>query len=268
MGLADTADGGTDMQPDAEIGDGSPSLRLYLTEPARGALGLAALPLAAPWLHRAPRGDGHPVLVLPGLLGADASTAVLRTFLRGLGHRAYGWGLGRNYGPNDRIMTRMPRLLAELADEHNSAVSLVGWSLGGIYARELARNRPDLVRQVITMGSPFAQAHDRQSRAQGVFDWHARKRGLHPSVPTRQTLALPVDVPVTAVYSQRDGIVDWQACVESPGHQSQNVRVRCSHLGFGHDPAVLWLLADRLSHPTWRPFEPPRWLRRLYLEAR
>ncbi|MGQ0838970.1 esterase/lipase family protein [Actinokineospora sp.] len=242
----------------------APSLGLYLTEPARGVLDLAALPLAAPWLYRAPRGEGRPVLVLPGLLAGDASTAVLRTFLRHLGHRAYGWRLGRNYGPGAAVMTRLPAMLTTLAERHDGPVSIVGWSLGGIYARELARQNPSVVRQVITLGSPFAQIDDRQSRAQKVYDRYARSRGVHPRTPTRAVLAAPIDVPVTAVHSRRDGIVHWQTCVETPGHQSQNVRVRCSHLGYGHDPAVLWLIADRLAATTWRPFEPPRALRMLY----
>src|SRR6202044_2055618 len=133
-----------------------PSAGLYLTEPARGLAELATLPLAAPWLAAAPRGDGHGVLVLPGLLASDMSTVLLRQFLRWLGYEVRGWSLGRNVGPTDAVLDELPRALAALAERRGGPVSVVGWSLGGIYARELARPHPEHVRQVITLGSPFA----------------------------------------------------------------------------------------------------------------
>ena len=133
-----------------------PSAGLYLTEPARGLAGLAFLPLAAPWLATAPRGDGHGVLVAPGLLATDTSTALLRRFLRRLGYDVRGWDLGRNRGPTEAVLDGLPRALAALAGRTGGPVSVVGWSLGGIYARELARQHPGRVRQVITLGSPFA----------------------------------------------------------------------------------------------------------------
>jgi pimeloyl-ACP methyl ester carboxylesterase len=247
-----------------------PSLALYMSEPARGAVEFAALPFARPWLTMAPRGDGHGVLALPGLMATDTSMAPMRGFLRRLGYHTRGWRLGRNLGPTEQVLDQLPRSLESLADRTGGPVSIVGWSLGGIYARELARDHPELVRQVITMGSPFAMVHSRQSRAGGAY----RLRGyLHaePSrLPSRARLRRPVPVPSTAVYSRLDGIVAWRACIEATSENHQNVPVRCSHLGFGVDPATLWLLADRLAQPAdqWRPFQPPRWLRALYPVAR
>ncbi len=144
-------------------------------------------------------------------------------------------------------------------------VSVIGWSLGGIFARELARERPELVRQVITLGSPFALTDPRQSRADSTYRRHARTHA-GGRVPTRRQVAQPIGVPSTALYSRRDGIVAWRACVEPETELHQNIEVRCAHLGFGADPATLWAVADRLATaPGARaPFVPPPALRPLY----
>jgi hypothetical protein len=242
-----------------------PSMGLLLTEPARSLGDLVTLPLAAPWLSVAPRGDGHGVLVLPGLLASDSSTAVLRRFLRLIGYQVRGWNLGRNIGPTDEVLDGLPVQLAELADQTGGPVSVIGWSLGGIYARELARQRAGAVRRVITLGSPFALTDPRQSHADRAYQ---RRSGRHASdrVPTREQVSRPISVPSTAIYSRRDGIVSWRACIEPETDLHQNVEVRCAHLGFGVDPATLWLIADRLAVPAdqRRQFRPPTALRSLY----
>jgi pimeloyl-ACP methyl ester carboxylesterase len=257
----DTAD-----EPSAEGRPARPPAGLFLIEPARGLGGLAVLPLAAPWLAVAPRGDGHGVLVLPGLLASDRSTALLRRFLRSLGYVVRGWDLGRNVGPTEAVLDGLPRALAALAERTGGPVSVVGWSLGGIYARELARERPAQVRQVITLASPFALTDPRQSRADGAYRRRSRLHASHGRLPTREQVARPISVPSTAVYSRRDGIVSWQACIEPETAVHENVEVRCGHLAFGTDLATLWLVADRLAVPAgrWRPFRPPRPLRPLY----
>ncbi len=242
-----------------------PSLGLLLTEPARGLAELATLPLATPWLAFAPRGDGHGVLVLPGLLASDTSTGVLRRFLRRLGYQVYGWSLGRNIGPTSEVLDELPALLAARVRDTGGPVSVIGWSLGGIYARELARDHPGQVRRVITLGSPFALTDDEHSHADRAYQRRAR---LHATgrVPTREQIGRPIGVPSTAVYSRRDGIVSWRACIEPETHLHQNVEVRCAHLGFGVDPATLWLIADRLAVPAGAlsPFRPPAPLRSFY----
>jgi len=248
---------------------GPPPVGWLLTEPARSALDLAGAGLAAPWLAWAPRGDGHPVLVLPGLLAGDVSTTVLRGFLLSLGHQTQGWGLGRNVGPTAEVVAGLPQALEKLARQVGGPVSVIGWSLGGIYARVLARRRPGLVRQVITLGSPFAMRDRRQSRANRTFERYAHQHAEHFDIPAAEFSA-PLPVPSTAVYSRRDGIVDWRGCIDPPGPQRQNIEVRCSHLGFGHDAATLWAVADRLALPAgeWTPFTPPRRLRLLYPDQR
>ena len=182
-------------QPDAEGRPTRPPAGLFLTEPARGLGKLAVLPLAAPWLAAAPRGDGHGVLVLPGLLASDLSTALLRRFLRSLGYAVRGWDLGRNVGPTEAVLDGLPRALAALAERTGGPVSVVGWSLGGIYARELARERPGQVRQVITFASPFGLTDPRQSRAEGAYRRRSRLHADGRRVPTREQVARPISVP-------------------------------------------------------------------------
>jgi pimeloyl-ACP methyl ester carboxylesterase len=210
----------------------------YATEPLRAVLEGGALAAGLPLLRFAPRGEPHPVLVLPGLLASDVSTTVLRGWLGRLGYRVVGWDLGRNRGPTPQVVTGLRRLLDRLTAEHRGPVSVVGWSLGGIFARGLAARSPDQVRQVVTLGSPFAAA-------EGALDDTAGRR--------------PLPVPSTSVYSREDGIVDWRACLQEVGPASENVAIRGSHLGLGHNPAALWVVADRLAQPAgrWRPFQPP-----------
>lgn len=242
----------------------APAARLFLTEPARGLTDFGML-FTASWLAAAPRGDGHGVLVLPGFLATDASTGVLRRYLRRLGYNVRGWEIGRNVGPTERVLDQLPRAVTALANWTGRPVSLIGWSLGGIYARELARADPERVRQVITLGSPFALSDSRQSRADGMYRRHAH---LHARdrVPLPEQVMRPIGVPSTAVYSRRDGIVAWQACIESRTELHDNVEVLCSHLGFGVDASTLWLIADRLALPagTQPRFVPPPRKRHFY----
>jgi pimeloyl-ACP methyl ester carboxylesterase len=256
------SDGPARSRPEA----GKPATGLLLTEPLRGLADLGALLLATPGLLAAPRGDGHGVLVFPGLLASDTSTVPLRAFLRWLGYDVRGWDLGRNTGPTEAILAGLPRAVLDHAERTGRPVSLIGWSLGGIYAREMARRHPRQVRQVITLGSPYAMRDPKQSHAEGPY---RRLRSLHAPearLPGPEVRSRPIDVPSTSVYSRWDGVVDWHACVEPQTPVHQNVEVRCSHLGFGVDPATLWLIADRLAVPAGQrvPFRPPFALRPLY----
>jgi pimeloyl-ACP methyl ester carboxylesterase len=252
--------------PDAGRSAAGPSTRLLLTEPIRGLADHAALLLATPVLAAAPRGDSHGVLVLPGLLASDSSTIPLRGFLRWLGYAVRGWDLGRNHGPTEEILAGLPRAVLEHAERTGRPVSLIGWSLGGVYAREMARRHPRMVRQVITLGSPYALHDPRQSHAHGPYQRLSFLHAPEHTLPSREQRAKPIGVPSTAVYSRWDGVVAWQACIEPETALHQNLEVRCSHLGFGVDPATLWLIADRLAVPAGQqiPFRPPLPLRPLY----
>ena len=253
-----------DAAPDRD--GGRPGAGLLLTEPVRGLADLAALLLAAPGLLAAPRGDGHGVLVFPGLLAGDSSTVPLRVFLRWLGYRVRGWDLGRNRGPTDAVLAGLPCAVLDHAERTGGPVSLIGWSLGGVYAREMARRHPRKVRQVITLGSPHALSDPRQTHAHGPYQRLSPRHVPDGQLPSREQRSRPISVPSTSVYSRWDGVVAWQACVEPETALHQNVEVRCSHVGFGVDPATLWLIADRLAVPAGQrvPFRPPLALRPLY----
>jgi pimeloyl-ACP methyl ester carboxylesterase len=242
--------------------DDGPALPLYLSEPSRAAADYGLYLAARPLLPRLPHGDGHPVLVLPGLLADDVSTRTLRRVLRRLGYRVHGWRLGRNIGPTAACVTGLRDRMDDLADRYGRPVSLIGWSLGGIFARDIARRSPESVRQVITLGSPFRLERNSQSRATKVFARYSHLHVEHRTLPL-ESETTPLPVPSTSIYSHFDGIVHWQTCLDTPGANCENIAVMASHLGLGHHPAAIWAIADRLAQPagSWAPFSSPRWLR-------
>ncbi len=239
-----------------------PSLALLATEPPRAGLDAAALLATWPLLATARRGDGHPVLVLPGLMTGDPATAVLRRALRALGHDVHGWSLGTNRGPTSRVVSRLRVTVDRLAQDSGRAVTLVGWSLGGLYAQELARATPSRIRGLVTLGSPVLTRSGWVQQASRLADLTPGAGPLPRPWAERGTLR----VPATSVYTRGDGIVAWSACRYDERPHRENVEVRGSHLGLGTNPAVLWLLADRLAQPEggWRPFRPPTALRPLF----
>ncbi len=235
-----------------------PSMLLAATELPRALLELGSLPLSMPLIAQAPRGDGHPVLVLPGFVTSDISTRPLRAFLDRMGYDTHGWELGRNLGPK-AIGQQGEHLIARLEEVHGETgkrVSLVGWSLGGVMARQLSRWRTDMVRQVITLGSPIV-GDPRSTNA-----WRAYEQLTGQRIKDRDTqdmLAesqIPPPVPATAIYSKRDGIVAWQNCVEPQSATTDNIEVHGSHCGLGVNPVVLYAVADRLAQRegAWKPF--------------
>lgn len=240
-----------------------PPLQWLSFEGVRLAGELGALALAWPLLAQAPRGDGHTVLVLPGFLATDNSTAAMRHYLKSLGYDAQGWQLGRNLGGNRGTHGLARERLDALAQQSGRKVSLIGWSLGGILARELARHVPQHVRQVITLGSPLYGDTRRTTSAWWVHRAiHGRDSINHGDY--RGIGAPPV--PTTSVFDRHDGVVGWRSSVELPGPQVQSIETVSSHIGFGVNPLVFWLLADRLAQPEdqWQPFVAPRALRRQY----
>ena len=207
-----------------------------------------------------PRGDGQPVLVLPGFLAGPESTVFLRGHLRRLGYRAHDWRQGRNLGITPDLAARLEDLLLELYDRYGRAVSLIGWSAGGVYAREMARALPHYTRQVITLGSPF-NGHPSKTRAWQTY--RLLNRGpQHDALFTEEAVAqraAPLEVPTTSIYSRTDGIVAWQCCVADPAPQTENIEVRATHLGIGHQHEALRVIADRLAQPEgrWMPYAGP-----------
>lgn len=236
------------MQQEHEVHIVPPSRLLMLLE-ARAVAEYGALLLSRPAMNRLPQGDGHPVLVMPGFGAGDLTTHAMRRLLRRLGYRSYGWNQGRNLGVRDVLWMRLRRRLQGIVERnHGARVSLIGWSLGGIYARELAREWPELVRQVITMGSPINGRLD-ANNAVTLFRWINRHDGSGTDWAEFQRRREPPPVPCTAIYSRRDGVVAWQCAMEEAAPNTCNIQVSASHLGLGFNPRVMRVLANRLARP-------------------
>lgn len=235
-----------------------PSLFLLASEVVRAGLEYGAFRLSRPILKYNQAGDGHPILVLPGFMAGDSSTSALRKLLNEIGYAAYGWGQGRNIA-DPRLVDASIEKLNSLYEQYGEKVSVIGWSLGGVYARELARACPDCVRQVITLGSPFGGIEEDNNAA-----WLHKilvKREKVEEFPREimDRLALPIEVPMTAIYSESDGIVPWKCCLEAQeNHQTQNIKVRGSHCGLAHNPLVLPIIFDRLMYrqSDWQAYSP------------
>ena len=216
------------------------------------ALGVASLPA----LSLAPKGDGHTVLVLPGFLTSDASTDFLRNYLRALGLNAVGWEMGRNLGGLYRMREQLRKKVGELRRESGKRVSVVGWSLGGVYARDLALSLPDLIRGIITLGSPFS-GDLRANNVGRLYDRVSGETVDDAAMEDVMALAGEMPVPATSIYSRTDGVVSWQTSMMQPSIRSENIEViGASHMGLGFNPAVLWAVADRLAQAdgVFKPF--------------
>lgn len=238
-----------------------PPARLYTALEARSAFEYTTWNASRRLLHQLPKGDGHPVLVLPGFTAADGSTLQLRALLRRLGYRTFGWKLGNNLGPTPHIVRGLEERLLSIAEKEQQPISIIGWSLGGIYARDLARRHPGLVRQVITLGSPIRMVPGDPSAARRLWETlePLHDREMIGRIGTRDDEPLPV--PSTAVYTRSDGVVHWRMCLEAKGPTSESVEVFGSHCGLGFNTSVAVVVADRLAQDVgrWRRFRPPLW---------
>jgi pimeloyl-ACP methyl ester carboxylesterase len=210
----------------------------------RAALDGAELVLRTPSLARVPKGRGAPVLVLPGFGASDVSTAVLRRFLRHHRHDAVGWGMGTNRGDVPDLVPKVIALAAQLADRGGGPIPILGWSLGGVLARETARERPDLVRRVITMGTPVVGGPKYTLTARAYAARGADLDEIEAIVDARNRV--PISVPITALWSKNDGVVDWRACIDRH-NPVEHVQVRATHLGMGASAEVFDIVARRLA---------------------
>lgn len=244
----------------------APDWYLKLGE-SRALFELGGFLAASPILRLLGRGDRHPVLVLPGFTAGDSSTVPLRWTIRSQGYWAHGWRLGPNLGPTEQILDGIRARLTQLHERHGGKVSLIGWSLGGIYARELARSHPDCVRQVITLGSPFRLTTADRSTVSLLVDrlspaWSSEVMRLAMEEFDKPRLT----VPSTAIYTREDGVVRWHACIDEVTDLHENIEVIGSHSGLGFNPAVHVAVSDRLqqSEHNWTPFKAPLPLRPLF----
>ena len=233
--------------------DRAPSKVLQLLE-LRAFSEFAAVLALLPLLRTAPRGDGHPVLVLPGLIASDASTKPLRAYLSDRGYEVHGWGLGRNMGLRSGVEAKMKARLREIHRRSGRKVSVVGWSLGGLFAREMASTAPDAVRSVITLGSPI-RGNPRSTNAWKVYELASGQSVDDPKL-LRLRDAAPT-VPTTSIYSRSDGIVAWKCSVEPSSDHTESIEVVGSHCGLAVNASALYAIADRLAQPegAWRHFE-------------
>ncbi|NEW93899.1 alpha/beta hydrolase [Rhodopseudomonas sp. BR0M22] len=233
-----------------------PSVALLLAE-ARSFFEFNASLLLSPLLLRAPRGDGHPVLVLPGLLASDLSTAPMRRYLRLLGYQVFAWELGRNLGGIYRMRARLRDRLTAVHDATGRKVSLVGWSLGGVYARDLALHAPEMVRDIITLGSPFT-GDVTATHAKRIYERLSGEELTEVHLEDLEPLGGEMPVPATSIYSRTDGIVNWRTSRLQPSPRAENIEVvLASHIGLIVNAAVLWAIADRLAQPEgeFTPFD-------------
>lgn len=236
-----------------------PDELLWRTEPMRAAGDFIAFWAALPTLVPAGAGDGHGVLVLPGFLADDMSTYALRSVLTAHGYRAIGWDLGTNLGPTSRLWGGAGTRLRRLHRQTGRPVTLIGQSLGGIFARELAREFPQMVRQVITLGSPYRLTTEDGPETTTVGHLYHALRGLHSHAfggPKREEERVPLAMPATSIYSRADGVVPWKSCVDVERAQSESLEVAASHCGMGMHPEVLRIVFDRLRQPEgeWTPY--------------
>lgn len=221
---------------------------------------LGAVIPAWPLLRQAPVGDGHAVIVFPGLSASDSSTLPMRGFLENLGYDVSGWHQGFNFGPRAGVLKTALTQIKDTFDATGQTVSLIGWSLGGIYARELAKQLPTCVRHVITLGTPFAGTH-LSTHAWRLYELTSG-RDIHQELSQFDLQHAP-PMPTTSIYSRTDGVVAWPASLQAPctrNPHTENLEILASHLGLGLNPSAWWALADRLAQPEgqWKPFERPR----------
>ena len=235
-----------------------PSRALLFAEPVRAALEFAAYQVMSE--QALPRGDRHAVVIFPGLATNGVVTRPLQSFCERLGYDCYDWGMGLNVGPQGDVqqwLTALAQRILALTEAHPEPISLVGWSLGGIYAREVAKRVPTRVRQVVTIGTPFAGTAEHTNV--GAL-YRMLNGGVPPTDPELcALLSSTPPVPTTSIYSRTDGVVAWQACVDE-GHDDrrrvENVEVEGSHCGMPWNPSVLRVLADRLAQRpgNWRGY--------------
>lgn len=244
------------MTADADIQ--RPPLLLTMLEGLRGGMEAAALLMVSGILAGAPRGDGHTVLVLPGFATDDSITLPLRIFLASRGYDVQPLDLGWNLDHHTVGVggEHLARRIKQLRERSGTPVSLVGWSLGGVLAREMARRTPEDVRQVITLGSPFS-GNPRATSVRALYELLTGVRIDSPAALARvATGRQPLPIPSTAIFSKSDGIAAWENCCSMTDSITENIEVHASHVGMVANPTVYHIIADRLAQPAgeWRPF--------------
>jgi len=246
-------DDGRDVPPSA------PSWLWALLEAPRALTEATALMSARALLQSLPSGDGHAVMTLPGFLASDRSMRTVRKYLRNWDYDAHRWEMGRNLGLSlERdIEAMLDHRLKSIHETSGDKVSLIGWSLGGMLARELARRNPESVRSVITLGSPMGDP--KATNAWRLFETVSGIKIDNEHIQSRvRKLREPIHgIPMTAIYSSSDAVVSSEIAKLPPGDRVESIGVAASHFGMGYNPAVFFAIADRLRQleGDWQPFE-------------
>jgi pimeloyl-ACP methyl ester carboxylesterase len=222
---------------------------------ARMVLEFPLLLFRAVELARQPRGHGEPVLVLPGYGAGDGSTAILKTYLRLLGYRVSGWHLGRSSGNVPDLLPRVLRRILTMSRKSQQPVRVIGWSFGGYLAREAARERPEAIHQVITLGTPVIGGPKYTVAARAFHRRGVDLDAMAAEIESRNMILL--ETPVTAIYSRADAFVAWQACIDHYGSNVEHVEVRTTHMGFGFSPVVYKIIAQRLAADSHAALQRP-----------
>ncbi|MEY4912153.1 MAG: hypothetical protein RL761_1816 [Pseudomonadota bacterium] len=251
-------------KPYTELHDVAPPHLALVALEMRAFWEFGAVVPSWPALQKAPKADtkadGNSVIVFPGLSAGDLSTVPLRKYLESLGYATEGWNQGLNLGPRPGVLEAARQQITDTFNQSGRKVSLIGWSLGGVYARELAKMMPDLVHCVITLGTPFAGS-PKSTNAWRVYEFASgRKTEIERAnfdLPTAPT------VPTTSIFSRTDGVVAWQGSIQAPSAgnvKTENIEIFASHVGMGLNPSAWWAVADRLSqkNTSWKPFVPPK----------
>lgn len=237
-----------------------PSLSLLGSEPWRAALEFLAFQVDDGRQRKmVPAGDGHPVIIFPGLATDNSAIAPLRDYCDSLGYSVLDWGRGFNTGPQGDLNQWLKELAAHTAgvlSGHQEKATLIGWSLGGLYAREVGKLLAPQVRQVITIGTPFNAEADHTNVGWLFRMLSGSSAAIDPLLSKR--LRTPPPMPTTSIYSRTDGVVAWETCRHArPARQVQDIEINGSHIGMGWNPAVLQIVGDRLGQPAsdWQPYQ-------------
>ena len=233
-----------------------PSLFWTLTEGSRASFEFSTFFALRRLMKRLPKGDGHPVIFFPGFVASDYSTKPMRKLFTDLGYQTYGWNLGRNLVFNAKREAQMQALLKRVYKKHGEKVSIIGWSLGGLFAREVAKAYPEYVRSVISLGSPISGDPD-HSNAGRLFKYFNGEPDAE-MLARMKSMSIAPPVPTTSIYTKADGVVAWKGSIQRKSKTpSENIEVPASHIGLGVNPLVMYAIADRLAQAKdeWAPFE-------------
>jgi esterase/lipase len=252
---------------------GSPSVWSSLLE-TRVFMEMALLPASVPLLLEAPRGDGHPVLLVPGFMAGERSLVALKHFLHSKGYDVHTWGLGRNVGFRVKHANALPQKIRYLHHTTGRKVSLVGWSLGGVFSFYSAESTQECVRSIITLGSPVSvdvTGNQSPPALKAMYRLVSHRLGASAHLMQPRAKAMRehrrLAVPTSCLYSLTDGVVPPQeATIDGDPALHENIRVPGSHIGLGFNGIVLAVVANRLAEPEgdWKPFAPQGLLGRVW----